>query len=137
MRRLQLLPWSDEGTVSGYTVVSVAAVLALSGLVLDGGLAVATKVSAVSAAQSAARAGARELDLAFLRSGGGIRLAPAQARAAANGWLTRAGLTGTVSVTGNQVTVAVTTSRRTQLLQLVGIRAIPIDATATATAVQP
>jgi hypothetical protein len=35
------------------------------------------------------------------------------------------------------VTVTVTTSRRTQLLQLLGLRSIPINATATAEAVRP
>jgi len=132
-----VLPRRDDGTVTGYTVITTAAVLAFAGLVLDGGLAVATKVDAVSAAQSSARAGARELDVAYLRSNGGIRLAPAKARATAQDWLAAAGLSGTVTVAGNTVTVTVTTSRETQLLQLVGIGSIPIKATATAIAIQP
>jgi hypothetical protein len=127
----------DDGTVTGYTVVTTLAVLAFAGLVLDGGLAVATKVDAVSVAQSAARAGARELDVAFLRTGGGLRLDPDKAHDAAQQWVDNAGLSGTVIVAGDTVTVTVTTSHGTQLLQLVGIDSIPIGATATATAVQP
>ena len=50
----------DDGTVTAYTVIITLAVLAFAGLVLDAGLAVTTKVNAVSVAQSAARAGARE-----------------------------------------------------------------------------
>ena len=84
-------------------------VLAFAGLVLDAGLAISTKVQAVSDAQSAARAGARELDVAALRTNGVIRLDPAQAQAAARSWLTRAGLAGTVTVTPDTVTVTVTT----------------------------
>jgi Flp pilus assembly protein TadG len=123
----------DRGTVTGYTVIVTLAVLIFAGLVLDAGLAIATKVDATSAAQSAARAGARELDLAHLRTAGQLRLDPAAAHHAAQEWLDRAGLAGTVTVTGEQVTVTVTTARDTQLLQLVGITSIPVGATATAT----
>lgn len=128
---------ADDGTVSAYTLILIAAVLAFAGLVLDGGLAISTKVQAVSDAQSAARAGARELDVAALRTTGVIRLDPAQAEATARQWLARAGVTGTVTVTPATVTVTVTTSRRTQLLQLLGLRSIPVTATATAEAVRP
>lgn len=127
----------DDGTVTAYTVIVTLAVLAFAGLVLDAGLAVSTKVNAVSVAQSSARAGARELDVAYLRSTGVIRLDPVMARTSAQGWLDRSGLSGTVTVTGDEVAVTVTTSRDTQLLQLVGIGSIPVGATATATAVQP
>ena len=126
----------DRGSVTAYTLILIVAVLAFAGLVLDGGLAVATKVSALSAAQSAARAGARELDLTALRAQGVIRLDPVAAGDAARAWLARTGLAGTVTVTADTVTVSVRTSRRTQLLQMVGVRSIPVGAVATAVAVQ-
>jgi len=128
---------SDGGQATAFTVVMTVAVLALAGLVLDAGLAASTKVEAVSAAQSAARAGARELDVAALRTTGVVRIDPAKARAAAQNWLGRARLTGTVTVTGNQVTVSVTTARQTQLLHMLGVTSIPITATATAEAIVP
>lgn len=128
---------TDAGTVTAFTVILTLAVFAFAGLVLDAGLAISTKVQAVSDAQSAARAGARELDVAALRTTGAIRLHPAQAEATARNWLTRTGLSGTVVVTPDTVTVTVHTSRRTQLLQLVSVNTIPIAATATARAVQP
>jgi hypothetical protein len=128
---------ADAGTVTAFTVILTLAVFTFAGLVLDAGLAISTKVQAVSDAQSAARAGARELDVAALRTTGVIRLDPAQSEATARNWLTRAGLSGTVAVTPDTVTVTVHTSRRTQLLQLVGLSTIPIAATATARAVQP
>ncbi|MPZ28595.1 MAG: hypothetical protein GEV12_19890 [Micromonosporaceae bacterium] len=127
----------DRGVVTGYTVIVTLAVLVFAGLVLDAGLAIATKVGAVSVAQSAARAGARELDLAHLRATGQIRLDPLQAHSAAQGWLDSAGMPGAVSVVGDEVTVTVTTARDTQLLQLVGIASIPVGATGTATAIPP
>jgi len=128
---------SDAGQATAFTVVMTVAVLALAGLVLDAGLAASTKVEAVSAAQSAARAGARELDVAALRTTGVVRIDPAKARAAAQNWLGRARLTGTVTVTDNQVTVSVTTARQTQLLHMLGVTSIPITATATAEAIVP
>jgi Flp pilus assembly protein TadG len=127
----------DAGTVTAFTMILVLAVLAFAGLVLDAGLAIATKVQAVSSAQSAARAGARELDVAALRTSATIRLDPARATAAARNWLNRAGATGTVTVTPDTVTVTITTARRTQLLHLVGLTSIPVTATATAQAVRP
>jgi len=127
----------DAGSVSGYTVITSLAGLAFAALVLDAGLAISTKVDAVSVAQSSARAGARELDVAYLRETGVIRLDPVKAHDTAQQWVNQSGLSGTVTVAGNTVTVSVTTARDTQLLQMVGITSIPIAAQATATAVQP
>ncbi len=127
----------DAGSVSGFTIIAALAGILFAALVLDAGLAVSTKVDAVSIAQSAARAGARELDVVYLRESGGVRLDPGKAYDTALDWVHNSGLTGTVVVAGNTVTVTVTTHRDTQLLQLVGITSIPIAAKATATAVQP
>nr|MDT0658801.1 hypothetical protein [Micromonospora sp. DSM 115978] len=123
--------------MSGYTVITSLAGLAFAGLVLDAGLAIATKVDAVSIAQSSARAGASELDVAYLRATGVIRLDPIKAQDTAQQWVNNSGLTGTATVAGNTVTVSVSTARDTQLLQMIGITSIPIAAHATATAVQP
>jgi hypothetical protein len=128
---------ADRGTVTAFTVVWLAASLALAGLVLDAGLAVSTKVNARAVANAAARAGARELDLAALRINGIIRIDQNKARTAAASWLSRAGLQGSVTVTANTVTVSVTTSRPTQLLNLIGIGSIPVHATSTAEAITP
>ena len=116
----------DAGSVSGYTVITSLA-----------GLAFATKVDAVSIAQSSARAGASELDVLYLRETGVIRLDPAKAQDTAQQWVNNSGLAGTVTVAGNTVTVTVSTAQDTQLLQMLGITSIPIAAHATATAVQP
>ena len=127
----------DVGSITAFTLTVSTALFAFAGLILDGGIAVSTKVDAVSAAQAAARAGARELDVAQLRASGNIQLDPVQAGETARRWLDQAGYTGTVDVSGDTVTVSVHTSSDTQLLQLVGVDSIDVRATATATAIQP
>ena len=127
---------ADHGQVTGFAVVMVVAVIALAGLVLDGGLAVAAKADAFADAQGAARAGAQRLDLALYRATGQIRLDPTAAAAAARSWLASAGATGTVSATPQQVRVEVTAAAKTQLLSVVGVGSITVHATATAVAVR-
>jgi hypothetical protein len=128
---------TDRGTVTAFTVVWLIASLALSGLVLDAGLAVSAHVNAQSVANAAARAGARELDIAALRTSNTIRVDPGKARSAASNWTARTGLQGTVTVTADTVTVTVTTRQPTQLLGLLGIHSIAVHATAIATAITP
>ncbi len=123
--------------MSGYTIITCLAGLAFAALVLDAGLAVSTKVDAVSIAQSSARAGARELDVAYLRQTGAIRLDPEKAYDTAQQWVNTSGLSGTVTVTEDTVTVTVSTARETQLLHIIGINSIPVSGKATATAVRP
>jgi hypothetical protein len=126
----------DDGQVTGFAVIMVTAMLAVAGLVLDGGLAVSAKVRALDIAQSAARAGAARLDLAAYRSAGLVRLDVPDATAAARAWLSAASATGTVTVTPAQVHVEVTAVSRTQLLGVVGVDTITVHADATATAVR-
>ena len=111
----------EEGMVTAFVVVFMLALLVMAGLVLDGGLALAAKVQAIDDAQAAARAGAQAIDVPLYRSTGEITLDPAQASSDAEGFLARAGRTGTVSVTGDQVTVTVTITQPTQILSVVGV----------------
>lgn len=129
----------DDGQATAFVVVWLLAAMLLSGLVFDGGMAVATKVSAVSIAQAAARAGARELDVTALRTTGAVRLDPVRAETAARDWLTRSGLHGTwtVTVNANRITVTISSAQPTQLLHLAGIDQIPLHASATADAISP
>lgn len=70
---------ADEGRVTAFVVVLVTAILALAGLTLDGGLALAAKVRANGEAEAAARAGAQAIDLTAYRNTGAMQLIPAQA----------------------------------------------------------
>jgi hypothetical protein len=115
---------AEEGRVSAFVVVLMLGLLALAGLGLDGGLALAAKVRATGQAESAARAGAQAIDLAAYRATGALRLIPAHADDLAHHYLAEIGATGTVTATTDTVTVFVTTSQRTQLLSLIGIPTI-------------
>ncbi|WP_436499564.1 pilus assembly protein TadG-related protein [Actinokineospora sp. HUAS TT18] len=118
---------ADDGQVTAFVVVLTTGILALAGLVLDGGLALAAKVRATGQAEAAARAGAQAIDLTAYRGNGTLRLLPAQAVVNAKAHLAAEGATGTVSVSGDTVTVTVTASPSTQLLGLVGIGSLSIQ----------
>lgn len=122
----------DDGSVSAFVVVLLAGILALAGLTLDGGLALAATVRANGQAEAAARAGAQAIDLAAYRDNGMLRLAPAQAIAHAQAHLAGEGAIGTVTVTDDTVTVTVVTSQHTQLLGLIGIRSLSVHGEASA-----
>jgi hypothetical protein len=125
--------WAGEqGRVSAFVVTLLVAILALAGLTLDGGLALAAKIRAGGQAQAAARAGAQALDLGAYRASGAVRLVPTQATADARNYLATVGATGTVTVTADTVTVIVTATYHTQLLGLVGIPALSVHGSASA-----
>lgn len=123
---------ADRGQVTAFVTVLAVAILALAGLTLDGGLALAAKVSATGQAQAAARAGAQAVDLARYRASGELVLIPDQARAAATAFLTEASATGTVTVTSDTVAVVVTTDQPTQILGAVGIRSLTVHGSGSA-----
>lgn len=126
--------WCDDrGSATPIAIFGSLIVLILAGLVLDHGLAMADKVRILDVAQAAARAGAQQIDLGVYRATGQLRLNPTAAGAAARSFLSRAGIAGTATATDTTVSVSVTSSRRTQLLQLIGVTDIPVAATASAT----
>ena len=135
-RRRARLGDAESGMVTAFVVIFTLALLLMAGLVLDGGLALAAKVQAIDDAQAAARAGAQAIDIPTYRASGQITLDPAQAAADAERYLAAAGHTGTVSVNGEQVTVTVTITQPTQILDLAGIDHLTETGTGTATAEQ-
>ena len=126
----------EAGMVTAFVVIFTLALIVMAGLVLDGGLALSAKVQAIDDAQAAARAGAQAIDIPLYRSTGQITLDPAQATTDAERYLAQSGHTGTVTINGEQVTVAVTISQPTQILSLVGIGHLTASGTGTATAEQ-
>lgn len=118
----------DDGQITGYVVVLVIGILTLTGLTLDGGLALAAKVRAAGQAEAAARAGAQAIDLTTYRTTGALRITPTQATADAQAFLAAEGATGTVTATEDTVTVTVTTTQPTQLLGLIGIQSFSLHA---------
>lgn len=123
---------ADDGNASAFVLVFLTAILALAGLALDGGLALAAKVKANGQAESAARAGAQAIDLAAYRTTGALHLLPSQAATTARAYLAAEHATGHVTVAGDTVTVTVTTTQPTQLLGLVGISSLAIETEASA-----
>ncbi|MGH3947516.1 MAG: pilus assembly protein TadG-related protein [Pseudonocardiaceae bacterium] len=132
LRRANERGGDDAGHVSAFVTILTVALIAMAGLVLDTGMALSAKVQALDAAQAAARTGAQQLDLVAYRTTNTAHLDPPQAQAAAQGWLSAAGLQGEVTATTTTVTVTVRRTTRTQLLHLIGVSTLHVSATATA-----
>jgi len=128
--------WREQGQVTAFVVIIMAAFLVFAGLVYDGGNALAAKTAAIDEAQEAARAGAQQINLAAFRATGQVTLDPAAAAAAAQAYVAAAGGgdTATVTVTGDTVTVQISAVSTTEFLRLFGIPAIGVTGSATATA---
>lgn len=119
--------WGDDaGQVTVFVVILFAAIVWVAGLVYDGGQALGAKNEAVSQAQSAARAGAQQLDLAAYRAHGAVRLDPTAAATAAREYLTAVGADGSVTATTNRVRVTVTARSQPRLLTLLGVGPIEV-----------
>lgn len=116
----------------GLVVVLVPLLLLASGLVLDGGAALATKDRAMGEAAEAARAGADAIDVAAYRSTGRAVLDVTRARSAAEQFLAATGDRYEVTVTPEAVTVTVNAEYRTQLLRAGGMETIHVAGHATA-----
>ena len=121
----------DRGSVTPFVVLFTVALFAVAGLVIDGGYALGAKRQAMNQAEQAARVGADALDQASLRDGR-PRVYAGQAEAAALAYLADVEAHGRVHVDGGEVTVTVTVDQDTRLLSAVGVRHIPVSATATA-----
>ena len=109
--------------------------MAMAGLVVDGGAALAARGRATDVARQAARAGADALLPASLRTSTPDRLQvdPTAARAAAQQVLDAGGVAGQITIASDTVTVTVRVIRRTALLSAVGINDVTGSASATAT----
>ncbi|WP_049575445.1 pilus assembly protein TadG-related protein [Streptomyces sp. SBT349] len=122
----------DGGQVTAFVIGAFLGLWLFTGIVVDGGLALAGKTRAMDNAQEAARTGAQRLDLEALRNNGTTRLDPDRARAAARDYITATGDTAQVKVHGDAVTVHVTHRLHTQVLQLAGLSHLTVTGSATA-----
>jgi len=104
--------------------------MVVAGLAVDGGRIVSARVSAADHAENAARVGAQQVTL--IRLGWRV-LDPARARQASMDYLAFHGVSGTVDVGINSVTVRVVVTQPTTLLRLVGIPSRSVSASRTAT----
>jgi len=126
----------EHGSISLYFAIIAIAALAMAGMVIDGGAALATRERAADLATQAARAGANALAPPSLRGlPGDLHADPAAAQVAANRVLSAGGATGDVTVGGDTVTVKATVHKHTVILSAVGLTDISQSASASATAI--
>jgi Flp pilus assembly protein TadG len=128
----------DAGAVSVFVITLALMLLMLGGLVFDGGSAMNARAKASDDAEQAARAGAEQLDQAALRSSGQVEIDPAAASRAAHDYLAGLGYPdasiGPPQVVGDTVSVTITTTYATKMLNMIDIKSFPIRASATARA---
>ena len=116
---------SEDGQILVLTVVVALALLAILGLVADGGLVLARHRELQGVADAAARAGAAQLDEASYRASSGrtATLNPTQAQAAAERYLRTVRFTGQVRITPTptEVTIGLSEMVRPIIFSSVGI----------------
>jgi len=110
-----------------FTCILTVAMLILIGLVVDGGYVLAARRRAIDEANGAARAGAEALAPSSYRTSGALDLDPAVADAAAQGYLAAAGHAGSITVTGNEVTVTLAFDQPMSLLRIIGIETVNVS----------
>lgn len=120
----------DKGSISAYVVFLALALIVVCGLVFDAGGALGDRQRAADIAEQAARAGADRL-LPTPDGQAPLIDVPA-ARSTALAFLRREGVPGMVAATSTEVTVTVTITHRTTLLQAAGIDTLPVKGSATA-----
>ena len=131
---LRTLRRDDEGRIALLVIVLTVAVLAMIGLSVDGGGKVRALERADNLASEAARAAGQSIYAPQAIEGGDKVVDPAAAAAAAQNYLTAAGVTGTVTVAPDRkhVTVTVTITYNTVFLGLIGIDTLTATRQATA-----
>lgn len=124
----------ERGAVAPLVVVVMLGLLAITALVIDGGVLFAARRDLQGLADSAARAGAMALDVPVLRQAGDVRLDPQLAEQAARDYLRSTGFQGTVEVRADTsaITVNLAEDRPTVMMGLLGIRSMRTEAHAVA-----
>jgi Flp pilus assembly protein TadG len=127
---------AEDGQILVLTVVVALALLAILGLVADGGLVLARHRELQGLADAAARAGAAQLDEASYRASNGrtATLNPTQAQAAAGRYLqtVRFGGEARIAATPGQVTIGLSEVVRPIIFGSVGIGPIRLAVRAVA-----
>ena len=122
----------ERGSVTAFVAVVAAALVLVAGMAYDGGQIIVAHSAARHDAERAARAGAQQIDLDYLRTTNEPRLDASAAVSAAREFLQRAGASGTATVSGASISVTVT---RIQAMRILPGADRSITVTATATAV--
>lgn len=125
---------TERGAVAPLVAVVMLGLLAITALVVDGGVMFAARRDLQGLADSAARAGAMAVDQPFLRQSGQVQLDPDHAEQAVRDYLASARFQGTVEVEADTsaVTVDLAEDRPTVMMGLVGVRSMRTEAHAVA-----
>lgn len=125
---------ADRGSLTLMLAVMFVSLLALSGLVIDGGAKLAAAENATSVAQEAARAGAGLVNRGTAYADGTFIVDEGQAIAAADQYLATAGYAGSAEPGpgANTIEVNVTVTEPTRVLSIIGIDSMSATGTATA-----
>jgi Flp pilus assembly protein TadG len=140
-RRLPGHTGPERGTITLMLPVMFVALLALAGIVIDGGAKLDQAENANAIAQEAARAGAGLVDRANAYATGSFTVDQAQALAAAQHYLAQpylaqAGYRGTAAPDGpDAIRVTVTVTAPTHVLSIIGINSMTSTGSATASLV--
>ena len=125
-------PDAERGAIGVFLAVLVPGLLLIVGLAVDGGAKVAATQRANAIADEAARAGGQALDVSAALTGQ-VRVDPAAAVAAAQDYLSRNGVQGTVTVVdADTLQVSTTITEPTTFLGLIGISTLTVEGTGTA-----
>jgi Flp pilus assembly protein TadG len=125
----------DSGSLTMMLVLLVVAMLAVAGLVIDGGRKLNATQEAAAIAQEAARAGAEQVNTSAAYGSGTYKVDVPRALAAAHAYLADAGYSGAVSASGDKIRVTVRVIVRTVVLSLIGIESFRSTGTAVASLV--
>lgn len=125
----------ERGSVTVWMIGVAVSAFTLVALLLDGGAMLRARSDAFALAGSAARVGAQQLDPDAAVEGLTV-LDPIAAERAVQDYLDSAGVTGTAVVSGDSVSVTVTSEAELQMLRLVGGDTVSFQATASVEAVK-
>jgi Flp pilus assembly protein TadG len=123
---------AERGSISVFLAILVPGLLLVVGLAVDGGAKVSALERADAVADEAARAGGQAIDVAAALAGD-VRIDPAAAVAAAQEYLARNDVVGSVDVLdGDTLRVTTTVTEPTVFLGLVGIDDFTVHGVGTA-----
>lgn len=122
----------EQGSATVWMVFATVIILAVCGLVYDGGDLIATKRQAINNAEQAARAGAQAIDTTVLMSTGNVQLDPTEAIARADAFLAANGWSGIATATTTSVSVTVERAHQLEFLQTFGVTKRTVTGNATA-----
>ena len=126
----------ERGTITLMLLVMFVALLALAGIVIDGGAKLDQAENANAVAQEAARAGAGMVNQAKALATGSFTVDQAQALAAAQQYLAKVGYQGTAAPAGpDAIRVTVTVTAPTHVLSIIGVDSMTSTGSATASLV--